>query len=109
MISSWLMDNDSTEWSEDLRYVQFMKNRAFRSGIKQSPYKALFGIEPRNGEDDDGGIVDIDTQNIEDATKLLMKRRRNILKSKLKKCKHLRTNPIHPPTLETTLLYQFQK
>ncbi|XP_049886670.1 KRAB-A domain-containing protein 2-like [Pectinophora gossypiella] len=46
MISSWLKDKNSTKWSEGLRYVQFMKNRAFHSGIKQSPYKALFGIEP---------------------------------------------------------------
>nr|XP_022920061.1 KRAB-A domain-containing protein 2-like [Onthophagus taurus] len=49
MISSWLKDNNSTKWSEGLRYVQFMKNRAYHSGIKQSPYKALFGIEPRVG------------------------------------------------------------
>ncbi|XP_074032143.1 KRAB-A domain-containing protein 2-like [Leptinotarsa decemlineata] len=100
MISSWLKDNNSTKWSEGLRYVQFMKNRAFHSGIKQSPYKALFGIEPRVGlstsslpqeiindlqdeddlrkvikhdsnsnhsEDGDGGVVEIDTQNIKDA------------------------------------------
>jgi hypothetical protein len=26
-----------------------MKNRAFDSGIKQSPYKAMFGMEPRVG------------------------------------------------------------
>lgn len=49
MLSSWLKDNASTKWSEGLRYVQFMKNRAYHSGIKQSPYKALFGIEPRVG------------------------------------------------------------
>lgn len=49
MIGSWLKDNDSTKWSEGLRYVQFMKNRAYHSGIKQSPYKALFGMEPRVG------------------------------------------------------------
>lgn len=49
MISSWLKDNASAKWSEGLRYVQFMKNRAYHSGIKQSPYKALFGIEPRVG------------------------------------------------------------
>lgn len=49
MIGSWMKDNVSTKWSEGLRYVQFMKNRAYHSGIKQSPYKALFGIEPRVG------------------------------------------------------------
>lgn len=49
MIAVWLKDNNSTKWSEGLRYVQFMKNRALHSGIKQSPYKAMFGIEPRVG------------------------------------------------------------
>lgn len=49
MIGCWLKDNKSTNWSEGLRYVQFMKNRAYHSGIKQSPYKAMFGIEPRVG------------------------------------------------------------
>ncbi|XP_045447725.1 uncharacterized protein LOC123656048 [Melitaea cinxia] len=51
MIGSWMKDNVSTKWSEGLRYIQFMKNRAYQSGIKQSPYKALFGIEPRNEDD----------------------------------------------------------
>ncbi|XP_023014462.2 uncharacterized protein [Leptinotarsa decemlineata] len=100
MMSSWLKDKNSTKWSEGLTYVQFMKNRAFHLGIKQSPHKALFGIEPRVGlstssllqeiindlqdkddlrkvieddsnsnhsEDGDGGVVEIDTQNIKDA------------------------------------------
>lgn len=49
MIAVWLKDNGTTKWSEGLRYVQFMKNRALHSGIKQSPYKAMFGIEPRVG------------------------------------------------------------
>lgn len=49
MIGSWMKDNVSTKWSEGLRYVQFMKNRAYHSGIKQSPYMALFRMEPRVG------------------------------------------------------------
>ena len=28
-----------------LRFVQFQKNSSYHSGINQSPYKALFGIE----------------------------------------------------------------
>ncbi|KAJ8714361.1 hypothetical protein PYW07_002586 [Mythimna separata] len=44
-----MKDNVSTKWSEGLKYVKFMKNRAYHSGIKQSSYKALFGIEPRVG------------------------------------------------------------
>ncbi|CAG5027459.1 unnamed protein product [Parnassius apollo] len=98
MISSCLKDNDLTKWSEGLRYVQFMKNRVIHSGIKQSTYRALFGIEPRvelsssslpqeiindirdeddlkiieddsNGADNDGGVVKMDTQNIQVARK----------------------------------------
>lgn len=49
MLSAWMNDSNTTKWSEGLRYVQFMKNRAFHSGIKQSPYKAMFGAEPRVG------------------------------------------------------------
>ncbi|XP_031332774.1 KRAB-A domain-containing protein 2-like [Photinus pyralis] len=49
MLASWMADNKTTKWSEGLRYVQFMKNRAFHSGIKQSPYKAMFGMDPRVG------------------------------------------------------------
>ncbi|GBP34269.1 KRAB-A domain-containing protein 2 [Eumeta japonica] len=47
MIGSWMKDNVTKKRVEGLRYVQFMKNRAYHSVIKQSPYKALFGIEPR--------------------------------------------------------------
>lgn len=49
MLASWMQDNDTTNWSNGLRFVQFMKNRALHSGIKQSPYKEMFGIEPRVG------------------------------------------------------------
>lgn len=49
IIAAWMSDNNSVQWAEGLPYVQFMKNRAFHSGIKQSPYKAMFGIEPRVG------------------------------------------------------------
>ncbi|XP_043473980.1 KRAB-A domain-containing protein 2-like [Leptopilina heterotoma] len=49
MLASWMLDNKTTKWSNGLRYVQFMKNRAFHSGIKQSPYRAMFGIDPRVG------------------------------------------------------------
>jgi hypothetical protein len=44
-----MKENHSTNWSKGLRYVQFMKNRSLQSGIKQSPYKVMFGIEPRVG------------------------------------------------------------
>lgn len=49
MLASWMKDNTTTHWAKGLRFVQFMKNRALHSGIKQSPYKAMFGIEPRVG------------------------------------------------------------
>ena len=49
MLSAWMNDGQKTKWSEGLRYIQFMKNRAFHSGIKQSPYKAMFGAEPKVG------------------------------------------------------------
>ncbi len=42
MLSSWLENNHTSKWSEGLRFVQLMKNRAFHEGIKCSPYEAMF-------------------------------------------------------------------
>ncbi|KAI6648293.1 KRAB-A domain-containing protein 2-like [Oopsacas minuta] len=40
--TEWLGYNDSTDWPTGLRFVQFLKNSGHHSGIKQSPFKALF-------------------------------------------------------------------
>ncbi|XP_066969114.1 KRAB-A domain-containing protein 2-like [Macrobrachium rosenbergii] len=49
MLISWLEDNDTTDWPMGLRFVHFQKNSSYHSGIKQSPYKALFGVDARVG------------------------------------------------------------
>ncbi|GBN12263.1 KRAB-A domain-containing protein 2 [Araneus ventricosus] len=38
MLSTLIQDKKSDQWSEGLRFVQFMKNRAYHSGIKRTPY-----------------------------------------------------------------------
>ena len=35
MLTSWMIDQQTTNWSEGLRFVQLMKNRAYHSGIKR--------------------------------------------------------------------------
>ena len=51
MLYTWLRDQDkeSQKWSEGLRFVQFMKNRSLHSGIRRSPYEAMFGVPARIG------------------------------------------------------------
>ena len=49
MLVAWLGENDCTDWPIGLKFVQFATNTSYHSGIKQSPYLALFGIEPRVG------------------------------------------------------------
>ena len=49
MLSSWLLDNNTAHWVEGLRFVQFMKNRAYHQGIKRSPYEAMFGMPAKVG------------------------------------------------------------
>lgn len=49
MLTTWMQDNQSTSWSNGLKFIQFMKNRAFHSGIKRSPYDAMFGCAARVG------------------------------------------------------------
>jgi hypothetical protein len=41
MLVAWMSDNTKT-WSEGLRVIQSKKNRALHSGIKTSPYDAMF-------------------------------------------------------------------
>ncbi|XP_071051121.1 KRAB-A domain-containing protein 2-like [Onthophagus taurus] len=49
MLTTWMQDNDNSHWSEGIRFVQLMKNRAFHAGIKQTPYEALFGCKVKIG------------------------------------------------------------
>ena len=42
-------DNHTNKWSEGLRFIQMMKNQTYHSGIKQSPYEAMFGCPAKIG------------------------------------------------------------
>jgi hypothetical protein len=48
MLATW-METNTTKWSEGLRFVQAMKNRAYHEGTKCSPYKAMFGVPLKLG------------------------------------------------------------
>lgn len=47
MLCTWLESNKTTKWSEGVRFIQFMKNRAHHSGINRSPYEAMFGCKTK--------------------------------------------------------------
>ncbi|XP_069610658.1 KRAB-A domain-containing protein 2-like [Ranitomeya imitator] len=49
MLSTWMETNKTPKWSEGLRFVQAMKNRAYHEGIKCSPYEAMFGVPMQMG------------------------------------------------------------
>ena len=49
MLSAWLGDNNTRDWTVGIKFVQFHKNSAFHAGIQRSPYEAMFGTEVRNG------------------------------------------------------------
>ncbi|XP_050313675.1 KRAB-A domain-containing protein 2-like [Anthonomus grandis grandis] len=49
MLMTWMDDENCTRWSEGLRYVQLMKNRAYHDGIKQAPYATMFGHDIKVG------------------------------------------------------------
>ena len=49
MLVAWLGDNDTEDWVAGIKFVQFHKNSSHHSGIKRSPYSALFGNEARVG------------------------------------------------------------
>ncbi|CAH4036853.1 unnamed protein product [Pieris brassicae] len=49
MLRMWMKDNKSTNWSVGCYYVQYQKNSSFHQIIGRSPYKALFGNDPKAG------------------------------------------------------------
>ncbi|XP_071050741.1 uncharacterized protein [Onthophagus taurus] len=49
MLSTWLETNKTTKWSEGLKFIQFVKNRAHHSGINQSHYEGMFGCKAKVG------------------------------------------------------------
>ncbi|XP_068247971.1 KRAB-A domain-containing protein 2-like [Palaemon carinicauda] len=48
MLVAWMADN-STDWATGIKFVQFSKNSAYHTGIKRSPYAAMFGENARVG------------------------------------------------------------
>ena len=44
-----MADNDSQDWPTGIKFVKFQKNSSLHSGIKCSPYSAMFGCEARVG------------------------------------------------------------
>ncbi|XP_071181569.1 KRAB-A domain-containing protein 2-like [Mytilus edulis] len=49
MLVSWMRDNVTTKWATGIKFLQFQKNRRNHSGIKRSPYEAMFGCPPKVG------------------------------------------------------------
>ncbi|KAL4120448.1 hypothetical protein QTP88_013139 [Uroleucon formosanum] len=49
MLRAWMADNIFKKWSVGLTFVQFQKNNSFHRTIGRSPYKALFGNNPKIG------------------------------------------------------------
>ncbi|GFU59024.1 KRAB-A domain-containing protein 2 [Trichonephila clavipes] len=49
MLRAWLIGNNRKNWALGCCFVQFQKNSSFHGAIKRSPFKALFGSEPKIG------------------------------------------------------------
>jgi hypothetical protein len=45
MLATWMRENKSTKWSIGIKFVQLKKNHSYHTGIKCTPYKAVFGID----------------------------------------------------------------
>ncbi|XP_022163806.1 KRAB-A domain-containing protein 2-like, partial [Myzus persicae] len=51
MLTTWMQEQNTSQWSQGLCFIQIMKNRAYHSGIKTTPYEALrvFGCKIKIG------------------------------------------------------------
>ena len=46
---TWMRENSCNDWPVGIKFVQFQKNLSYHLGIKQTPYKAMFGVEAKVG------------------------------------------------------------
>ncbi|XP_047496314.1 KRAB-A domain-containing protein 2-like [Penaeus chinensis] len=51
ILACWMKDNNSTQWSKELLFVQWKKNTRFHSSIGSTPYEAMSGQKARLGVD----------------------------------------------------------
>lgn len=70
MIATWCSENNSKNWVDALPVIQAAKNRRYHSGIKRSPYEAMFGRTMTMGISDDPIAPEI-AQNLHDEDDLL--------------------------------------
>ena len=49
MLIAWMSDNDTRDSTVGLTFVQFQKNSSHHTGIKRSPFAALFGADAKVG------------------------------------------------------------
>ena len=47
MLVAWMSDNNTQDWTVGLKFVQQQKNCAHHAGINLTPYKAMFGEDPK--------------------------------------------------------------
>jgi hypothetical protein len=47
MLVAWMSDNNTKTWSGGLWFIQSKTHQALHSGIKTSPYEAMFGMAQR--------------------------------------------------------------
>jgi len=59
MFTTWTAEHKTKTWSQGLRFVQYMKNRALRVGIKRGPFEAMFGMPARIGLERTGLPTDL--------------------------------------------------
>jgi hypothetical protein len=102
MLATWMETNNTTKWSEELRFVQAKPNRAYHERTKCLPYEAMFGVPmklgiansalPRNvtvnmtTEEDLEKVININNECTGDIEDEDMK----ILSTGVGKCQHLR-------------------
>ena len=49
ILACWMKENNTTQWSQGLRFIQWQKNTRFHSGIGRTHYEAMYGQKARLG------------------------------------------------------------
>ncbi|XP_063589612.1 KRAB-A domain-containing protein 2-like [Penaeus indicus] len=49
MLVAWIGDNNTTDWSTEIKFIQFLKNSSLHVDIRRLPYAAMFECEAKVG------------------------------------------------------------
>ena len=72
MLATWMRENKTKNWSFGLNFVQLQKNNSYHTGIKSTPFRAVYGVDtPLGVKSNVVPVEELKSKSVADLFKLL--------------------------------------